>query len=405
MPYQFLGQLYYSDKAQYDELYQARFNSSDAIRLDFFIGAEQAFLLQTPDLLKQIIRIQKIDKQVQEIIHGLPKVAIIWFRNRCLVDEIVLTNNIEGVHSTRREIDTILETLDTPNKRNRFFGLVQKYWMLSQKDTLPLNSCEDIRNIYDELVLDEISREDPANIPDGKIFRKDPVSIKNPAQKEIHTGLYPEEKIVAAMEKALSVLADDSIETLFRIGIFHYLFGYIHPFYEGNGRTSRFISSYLLSREFEPVLGYRISYTIKENISEYYNAFKLCNDPRNKGDLTPFLMMFLDIIEKSIVQLYEALEKRLVKLDHYYEAIGSLPGNNEKQITDLYFYLIQASLFSGEGISTKDLLKLLEISRSTLAKRLQVVSDAGLLLCQKQSKEKYYRLDLEKADQIYSVME
>lgn len=84
------------------------------------------------------------------------------------------------------------------------------------------------------------------------------------------------------MNKALAILNDKSIECVFRISIFHYLFGYIHPFYDGNGRTSRFISSYLLSKEFESIIGYRMSYSIKENINDYYKAFKVCNDPKNK---------------------------------------------------------------------------------------------------------------------------
>ena len=49
----------------------------------------------------------------------------------------------------------------------------------------------------------------------------------------------------------------------------------IHPFVDGNGRTSRFISSYLLSKEFEFLIGFRLSYTIKEHIKDYYEEFLL----------------------------------------------------------------------------------------------------------------------------------
>ena len=64
--------------------------------------------------------------------------------------------------------------------------------------------------------------------------------------KVIHSGIYPEEKLNEAMTAALDFLNDDNIDILIRISAFHYLFGYIHPFYDGNGRTSRFISSHLL---------------------------------------------------------------------------------------------------------------------------------------------------------------
>lgn len=93
------------------------------------------------------------------------------------------------------------------------------------------------------------------------------------------------------MEKALQFLHTDSCDYLLRIAVFHYLFGYIHPFYDGNGRTSRFISSYLLSQKLNSSIGYRLSYTIKEHLPQYHEAFKICNHYNNKGDLTPFAEM------------------------------------------------------------------------------------------------------------------
>ena len=96
-------------------------------------------------------------------------------------------------------------------------------------------------------------------------------------QKEIHKGLYPESKIMDAMEKSLVILEDKNLDPLIKIAIFHYLFGYIHPFYDRNGRTSRFISSYLLTKVLNNLIGYRISFTIIEHIKEYYDAFKICN--------------------------------------------------------------------------------------------------------------------------------
>ena len=80
---------------------------------------------------------------------------------------------------------------------------------------------------------------------------------------------------------------------MIRIAIFHYLFGYIHPFYDGNGRTSRFINSYLLSKKLQFLVSYKLSYTIKENMNSYYKSFKETNDEKNKGNLSFFVISFL----------------------------------------------------------------------------------------------------------------
>lgn len=93
----------------------------------------------------------------------------------------------------------------------------------------------------------------------------------------------PEEKINLMMTQALNILNDRDIIPILRIAIFHYLFGYIHPFYDGNGRTSRFISSYLLSKELNTLTGFGLSYAIKENISQYYKGFKTVNEKKIKG--------------------------------------------------------------------------------------------------------------------------
>ena len=398
MAYEELKKLYYTDPSSYEANYQARFGSPYAHHIAFSIGASPAFFVVTPELQDMMLAIQRADKDILRLCSSLPGAAIAQFSSRCLIDEIVLTNSIEGVHSTRREINDALSALKTQDKRKRFQGLVQKYVMLQQREYLSLSSCQDIRQIYDDLVLDEIRQDDPENVPDGSIFRKGPVSVYSSAQREIHQGLYPEEKIIEAMDLALSYLSDEREELLYRTAVFHYLLGYIHPFYDGNGRLNRFISSYMLSTELESVLSYRLSYTIKENIDRYYQAFRICNDPLNKGDLTPFLLMFIEIIRKSIVKLREALKEKLERLEHYANQIEFFPNAKDNLFFRLYYVLIQAELFSEHGISTLELLEHLDLSRVTLRARLSAISSNGFLKVQQIKKEKFYGMDLPALD-------
>lgn len=322
--YESLLKLFYKDKELYEQEFNSRINSTTAVFIDFYVNNNQAFFIEDSELLKKVINIEKIDKSIHNLVQLLPKLSTNQFKKRCLIDEIVLSNKIEGVHSTRREIDNVLNDIDS-NSSKRFKGLVNKYVLLYNMENIEINTPKDIREIYNELALPEIIEDAPNNAPDGKMFRAESVSVMSPTGKSIHTGLYPEKAIIEAMQKAISLLDKDEILDLFKIAIFHYLFGYIHPFYDGNGRTSRFISSYLLSKCLEPIISFRISYTIQENIKQYYEAFKICNDPRNKGDLTPFLFMFIEIIEQSMQQLHEALSIRAKYFEHYSDAIELLP--------------------------------------------------------------------------------
>ena len=350
--------------------------------------------METPELMKRVVEITRLDKEIAKLANALPGIALQQYINKCLIDEIVINNNIEGVHSTRREIG---EILDNPNGKSnkRFLGLVNKYATLMTGNDLSIGNSQDIRALYNEMFLPEIIAEDPKDSPDGEIFRKGRVDVVNSAQKIIHHGLYPEHEIISSIDKAIDILNDSDIEPLFRIAIFHYFFGYIHPFYNGNGRMNRFISSYYLANTLESIMGYRLSYIIKENINKYYKSFKTVNDKINKGDITPFIFTYLDFIKESAVNLRDGLIKKAHSLERFSKDIEKLPHGDNKKYKHMYYILLQASLFSETGISTSDLLEYLNLSRPTLQKRLKVMDDNNLLLTEKRDTSKFYQLNLE----------
>ena len=389
MSYILLSHLFYKDKNEYKALYEKRLASESTCILPIKIGDHNAFYCLCPEIHDISMQIMKLDKRISNIRNKLPGAALIQFTNKCLIDEIKLTNDIEGVYSTRKELTAVLNEMDSKAEKKRFFGLLNKYKMLIGGNEFPLNTSTDIRDIYNDLVLKEVAEDCADNIPDGEIFRKDMAEVTSPTQKVIHRGAYPETKIIQLMEQSLNVLNRKEIPILIRIAIFHYLFGYIHPFYDGNGRTSRFISSYLLSREFEYLIGFRISYTIKEHIKDYYDAFKECNNKKNLGDLTPFIIMFLNIILESFQNLYDALEKR----HHLLRKFSDVLDNDKEMSADIKeftFILIQASLFSDEGLTKKQLGAELNISPSTVDKRLAKLREMKLLIEENGKPAKYF---------------
>lgn len=397
MAYKSLKSCYYDEKISYEDEYNRRICDYSTISFDFKIGSDTAFLVQIPDLYEKVISIYKHDGNIKELCCKLPFVAIKQFANRCLVDEIIQTNNIEGVHSSRREIGSVLNEIKNSTKKRRFYGLVSRYMMLSSEEDIPIKTCNDIRAIYDELVAPEIKIDDPSNLPDGIIFRKDQVDVTSSTGKVIHRGAYPEKNIIEKMDHAILILNNSGINPLFSIAIFHYLFGYIHPFYDGNGRVSRFISSYMLSKKLHYLSGYRLSYAIKDNISSYYKAFNLCNNKLNRGDLTPFVCTFISIIEQSMDQLESALLNRYEKLLKYNEKIETvldLSGNYD----ELCFLLLQAALFSFDGISTTDIIANLRVSSATLSKYLSFFREKNILKEKRVGHSKFYMLDIDALD-------
>lgn len=401
MSYKELKKLYYEDSIIYAQEYLNRFNSSESIHIGFQIGDHQAFFLQNSDVLALAYKIAKLDKEIGKLCDALPGIAINQYSKKCLIDEIVITNKIEGVHSSRKEIGEALDVLEiqskSKGKHQRFIGLVNKYLKLIAQEKISLQTGKDIRNIYDEVFLEEVIHEDPSNAPDGILFRKDSVSVRSETDKIIHKGLTPEKRIIEAMEQALHFLNDDSIDELFRICIFHYLIEYIHPFYDGNGRLGRFVLSYGIANTLTPLISFRISETIKENINAYYKAFKTCNDQRNLGDLTPFLLMQLEMIFSAMEELKRSLNAKLTTWNKYEEVI-------EKKYEDidllrLYSYLIQAALFSEKGISMFELTHNMEKSIYVIRKLMSEIP-SEMVIIKKKGNNKFYSISLEKLNAL-----
>ena len=406
MSYQELRKLYYQDQKRYKEVYEARFESEDAVRIDFNVSGKQAFFVQDTEVLKLALQIERLDKEVRQLSAGLPEIAKEQYSRKCLIDEIVLTNKIEGVHSSRKEIGEVLDTLqersDRVGKKKRFQGLVNKYLKLMIHEPLTLETCGDVRAIYDELFLQEVISEAPDHAPDGKIFRKAQSAVYSATDKVIHTGLMPESRIIEAMEQALRFLNDESVDLMYRLCIFHYMIEYIHPFYDGNGRLGRFIVSYYLAESLDPLLAYRISETIKENIKAYYDAFMICNDPHELGDLTPFLLMMLRMILAAVRDLRESLNRRLIRLHRYLALVESFDDAQENEkLLNLYGVLVQASLFSEKGITMAELTGGLSMSYNTIRKLFAQIEERGLLcVSTHERKTKYYEIDLDRLDDI-----
>ncbi|WP_302539731.1 Fic family protein [Holdemanella biformis] len=393
MEYELLSKIFYKKPTEYESIYDARFNSEASIKLPIKIHENVGFIFNTNEITKLLVKIYKTINKINLLRTRLPNIAINSYIIKSLKDEIALTNEIEGVRSTRKEIEDAIDSIKN-DKSARFKGLVDKYFKLISNEIIPLNNCEDIRTIYDALVLPEIEKE---NLPDGILFRKEPVQVVSATQKEKHRGIMPESKIIESLDLCLDFLKNDDIDSLTKISAFHYLFGYIHPFYDGNGRTSRFISSYLIKNELDVLLALKLSYTVKNNINKYYKAFDVCNDRKNKGDITFFVVTFLELLSQASDDLYTKIADLNDQLNYYNNIINMLV--NEKVLNDkqakCIFILCQNRLFDDTYMNMNTLTELLEKSDTTTRKILKSLESKNLLVKSRNKNQYLYSANLD----------
>ncbi|CAM3975055.1 Fic family protein [Staphylococcus schweitzeri] len=336
MSYRTLKSIFHEyNESKMKEEYYKRFNSLASFNTNINITPMEngkkvvnkkypLFFMVTKNLSKKQELISVNSRRIDRALNSVPYIVREQYFNDLLIDELQSTNEIENVFSTKKEIAHALN-----NKSSdflKFRGLVDQYKEIELSQKIRISSVRDIREIYDKLVSREINEQDKL---DGDLFRKNFVGVHDGStNKYIHVGLVPETKIIEYIGEMLTFLKYFDAPQPFKIMASHYLFEYIHPFYDGNGRVGRFIITKLLSDYYDNYTALTFSYAINRNKSKYYKAFINASNYLNCGDLTGFIEIMLDLlimgqdrILDDLIPKMDATEKLTRYLEIHYKRI------------------------------------------------------------------------------------
>lgn len=79
------------------------------------------------------------------------------------------------------------------------------------------------------------------------------------------------------------------------------------PFYDGNGRTGRYLLALYLDESLSIPTALSLSRTIAENKHAYYAAFSSVENPLNHGEMTHFVYSMLELIRTAQSSMIEQL--------------------------------------------------------------------------------------------------
>ena len=342
----------------------------------------ELFYVPTNTTMNLIEKIIVYDNELNKKFHSLPSIALNKFLLETITEELYSTNELEGVRSSRIEIARSTKSIlsnKTPTNF-RLHSLISSYIeLINESPKLP-NNPGDYREIYDKITQGEIK---DTELPDGKIFRKDINYIFNKREKEIHRGIYPEEVIIQKITDLINFMNKDDAELnyLLRVAIGHYYFGYIHPFYDGNGRTSRFISSSYLIKNFSLMTALSLSRGCNLNRNKYIEAFDKTNKIISSGELNFFVDQFLQTIIEGQKDLLTGLNEKIELLNIASDKIKNDSRIENDDEFNMMFVFIQDYYFNidKDGISVKDAIDILGKSDTTIRKKLKIMEDKGLI--------------------------
>ncbi len=270
----------------------------------------QLFYVNTHQLMTLNNKVLINSSKISTLISKLPPFVIEPYFHKLIINEAQSNNEIEGIRSTKKELKEVLgDVMKSEKKQKRFKGLMKTYLFIDE--IKPFTEVSDFRRLFDDLVSDEIDKEDE---PDGELFRKGYVEITD-GPHTTHIGVLSEVKIIESLNSLVKFLDDKEHLELYRFMVAHYYYEYIHPFYDGNGRTGRLLVCSYLSRYLERYSAITFSYAVNKNKTKYYKALEEIASPLNKGETTFYLMDMLELLISGQEGIIEDLEINLSKME------------------------------------------------------------------------------------------
>ena len=331
-----------------EEEYRLRIDNPATYRSGIVFDSHEIFATCVTDLVMHMNDIAYAEKAVEKAWGRLPRFAQREYLMQLIAKEVQNTNIIEGVHSTRKELSKALDAASGQNKHTRFSEFTKLFLELADSneyDTSIPKALQDIRKIYDSIMQGEL---EASNIPDGEIFRKGKVSISDGADNVIHNGDATETEIQEHLTELLHLMNSNEVPTLIKACMCHYAFESVHPFYDGNGRTGRFLLALQLHGHLSMPTILSLSSIIYAEKSGYYAAFSKAQELFNCNDLTMFCCTMLQYIKKAQNEVLNNIRVQLKQIGYCLYKISEFSKKTaiSKVQREVMTILLQNKLFS-----------------------------------------------------------
>ncbi len=365
--------------------------------LIFSFEEKNFFITDTFKLRKNIDTIKEFWKSLE---YNFQSKFSLQLLKETLIEEGYYSSTIEGAHSTIKRAKTLAKGKSEPKNKSEFMVLNNFKALIELEDVKEQISNKLIFKIHEITV--ENTLDDDYNI--GK-YRTEPNEIISQTGKIIFQPIANIDKMNLMINDLLEFLKDDEfsrpIEKIYKSIAFHFLFAYIHPFDDGNGRTVRILFTYLLK-----YYGYDMFYYIslseiinRKKAKAYYQAFidveRSNISDKNSFDMTYFFYYLTDVMIEGLSILKHRINTHLRE-----DIIKNVAKNNNIDLTPRQEKIIKVLSNKNNTfmITSEELSKKFDVSVRTIQKDLKLLIDFDLIEKVKATKNKrknYFRINVD----------
>ena len=310
-----------------------------------------------------------------------------WMRREVSIRRAAGTTSIENVGMEEKAVGRLLRRGGTgkPDEAEQAnLNALRAYELidyLSNESAFPI----------DELVIRHLNREFIYDAPDALtpgVYRK--------GQNEVPGFLTPNQGDVPDLMRAFSMWLRDetAINPVLKAGIAHIHLVAIHPFWDGNGRTARGLTTLVLQRKgvgFNKLLSLESGFaSIRDH---YFTAIErtLGSQLASGYDATPWLEFFADCLLAEAKRLTGTLTDWHRMMEEFAKENENL-GLNFRQ-TEALAYAIHTGL-----ITRGDYMEITSSSPVTASRDLADLVQMGLLTAEGRTRNRVYRFEAPQVD-------
>lgn len=215
----------------------------------------------------------------------IPSYALRSIKDSLMIEWTYNSNSIEGNTLTLQETKMVIEegfTIKGKSLREHFEAVNHQEAIELVENLISDNYIlkeTDILNIH-ELVLQKIEKDFAGR------FRTSGVRISG-ANFVPPNALKIDEFITELTEWT----NNSEMNIVLKSAIFHHRFVWIHPFFDGNGRTARLLFNLLLMKE-----GFPPAIILKNDRKKYYDALNFANN----GNYSKLVLLIFQALERSL---------------------------------------------------------------------------------------------------------